>query len=142
MALACTPTPKPLSSAPMPRLSRRFVAALLWIAIALLPLRGFAAAVMPALMASAPAAEAQADDVALAVPCHGDSHDTDATAAPADSTHTCSLCDLCHSSVALAPPTVLALTTTRAAPPRGAAPPAIEPRAPDGLFRPPRAHLA
>lgn len=127
----------------MPRLSRRFVAALLWIAIALLPLRGFAAAVMPALMAAAPSsfvsAHAPADDAAAVHPCHGaEQPSADAGTLPADSSHTCSLCDLCHSGVALAPPAIVALAAPHQAQPRGAAPTAIEPRAPDGLFRPPR----
>jgi hypothetical protein len=131
----------------MPRLPRRFVAALLWIAIALLPLRGFAAAVMPALMATAPSsfvsAHAPAGDAAAVHPCHGaELASTDAGTLPADSSHTCSLCDLCHSGVVAAAPQAVALSTPHEVQPRTAAPTAIEPRAPDSLFRPPRTLLA
>ena len=123
---------------PMPRLSRRFVAALLWIAIALLPLRGLAAAVMPVAMSGlAPVvASAPADDTAVAMPCHGASQD--ASAAAADTSHACALCDLCHSSVAAAPAPMVAMPVLHDAQPLGALPRAALPRAPDGLFRPPR----
>ena len=143
-----------LSSAAMPRPPRRLVVALLWIAMALLPLRALAAAVMPAATAgvASAAVESAAHDVLQAVPCHGASAlvaadadadaDADAGTAPAETTHTCSLCDLCHSSVVSAQPPVLALAELPAALPRAAAPSALEPRAPDGLFRPPRIALA
>ena len=139
-----------LSSAAMPRPPRRLVVALLWIAMALLPLRALAAAVMPAATAgvASAAVESAAHDVLQAVPCHGASAlvsadaDADAGTAPAETTHTCSLCDLCHSSVVTAQPPVLALAELPAALPRAAAPSALEPRAPDGLFRPPRIALA
>ncbi len=139
-----------LSSAAMPRPPRRLVVALLWIAMALLPLRALAAAVMPAATAgvASAAVESAAHDVLQAVPCHGASAlvaadaDADAGTAPAETTHTCSLCDLCHSSVVSAQPPVLALAELPAALPRAAAPSALEPRAPDGLFRPPRFALA
>lgn len=137
-----------LSSAAMPRPPRRLVVALLWIAMALLPLRALAAAVMPAATAgvASAAVESAAHDVLQAVPCHGASAlvaaDADAGTAPAETTHTCSLCDLCHSSVVSAQAPVLALAELPAALPRAAAPSALEPRAPDGLFRPPRIALA
>lgn len=126
----------------MPRSSRRFIAALLWAAIALLPVRGLAAVAMPVLMSGmAPTvASASADDRAVAMPCHSASQEAgDMTA---DSSHTCSLCDLCHCSVAAAPLPVAALPALHEALPWGALPPAVEPRAPDGLFRPPRTFLA
>ena len=124
------------------RLSRRFTAALLWIAIALLPARGFAAVMMPTMMAGTASATASAtvDDVAKAMPCHGASQEkSDATA---DATYTCSLCDLCHSSVAATKTPVTALAAPHEAQPVSASPPALEPRAPDSLFRPPRITLA
>ena len=124
------------------RLSRRFTATLLWIAIALLPVRGFAALMMPMMMAgtASTTASTAVDDAAAAIPCHGASQETsDATA---DATHTCSLCDLCHSSVAATKTPVTALAAPHEAQPVSASPPALEPRAPDGLFRPPRTNLA
>jgi hypothetical protein len=126
----------------MPRLSRRFVAALVWIAIALLPVRGFAAVMMPMVMAgTAPTTvSAPADNAATAMPCHSASQE--ASDATADAHHTCSLCDLCHSSVAAATAPVMALCGPHEAHPLSASPPALEPRAPDGLFRPPRTTLA
>ena len=124
------------------RLSRRFTAALLWIAIALLPARGFAAVMMPTMMAGTASATASAtvDGAAMAMPCHGASQE--ASDVTADATHTCSLCDLCHSGVVAAKPPVTALAAPHEAQPVSASPPALEPRAPDGLFRPPRTNLA
>jgi hypothetical protein len=123
------------------RLPRRFVAALLWIAIALLPVRGLAAAVMPVVMSGMEPAEVSApsDETAVAMPCHGASQDA---AADADAGHTCALCDLCHSSVATAPTALEAVPVLHDAQPSGAMSRAVEPRAPDGLFRPPRTFLA
>jgi hypothetical protein len=124
------------------RLSRRFTTALLWIAIALLPVRGFAAVMMPMMMVGTEptTASAPADDVATAMPCHAASQD--AGDGSTDATHTCSLCDLCHSSVAATTVPVIALSGPHEAQPLSASPPAVEPRAPDGLFRPPRTRLA
>jgi hypothetical protein len=124
------------------RLSRRFTAALLWIAIALLPVRGFAAVMMPIMMvdAGSAAVSAPADDATTAMPCHDASQD--AGDASADATHTCSLCDLCHSSVAATTVPMIALSGPHEAQPYGASPPVLEPRAPDGPFRPPRTTLA
>ena len=118
------------------RPSRRFFAALLWLAIALLPLRGFATGMMPAT-------EAPLHGVATAMeshgPCHGAADDT----APAAGAHAgCSLCDLCHSSaLALDAPILRLASLAQAGPPLHPAA-APEARAPDGLFRPPRALLA
>jgi hypothetical protein len=124
----------------MPRLSRRFIAALLWTAIALLPLRGLAAAVMPVTMSGMTPAvtSAPAEALTAAIPCHAASQD----AADTDTTHTCALCDLCHSSVAAAPASPALLPVLHDAPPVAALPQAVEPRAPDSLFRPPRTFLA
>jgi hypothetical protein len=125
------------------RLSRRFTTTLLWIAIALLPVRGFAAVMMPAVMMAGTVSttvSAPADDATTVMPCHGASQD--AGDASADATHTCSLCDLCHSSVAATTVPVIALSGPLEAQPHSASPPVLEPRAPDGLFRPPRTTLA
>ncbi len=128
------------------RLSRRLTAALLWIAIALLPLRGVAAAVMPVAMSGMATGviSAAADDAKPALPCHGAmaAAADDANAAPADTSHTCAMCDLCHTNVAQATPPSIALPALHEALPQTVAPAAIEPRAPDGLFRPPRTFLA
>jgi hypothetical protein len=120
------------------RLPRRFVAALLWIAIALLPVRGFASVVMPMVMSNAPstAASTPADNTASAMPCHGAS--ADESSAPAGNSHTCSLCDLCHGTVAQVTQPIVSLPTMHEPQPEAAAPPVLEPRAPDSLFRPPR----
>jgi hypothetical protein len=128
------------------RLSRRLTAALLWIAIALLPLRGVAAAVMPVAMSGmgASAIGVPADDVLQALPCHGATAGDagHANAVPADTSHTCAMCDLCHTNVAQTAPPSISLPTLHEALPHTVAPSAIEPRAPDGLFRPPRTFLA
>jgi hypothetical protein len=126
----------------MPRLSRRFVTALLWIAIALLPVRGLAAAVMPMPGSDMPSTVANvlADDAATVMPCHGGAADHDG--ASEKGSHACSLCDLCHATVAqVAAPNVMA-APTREPLPEAAPPQAIEPRSPDRLFRPPRTSLA
>lgn len=133
----------------MSRLTRRLTATLLWIAIALLPVRGLAAAMMPALMPAASPHAAMVVEVPEQMPCHGAMADAAAAevhaepaAAPVGDCPTCSLCALCHASFAQAAPVSLELPTLPSAPPATAAPSALEPRAPDGLFRPPRTHLA
>jgi hypothetical protein len=117
------------------RPSCRLVAAVLWLAIALLPLRVVAAGWMSPGIAAASAASAAAD----ALPCHGmpaDAADEAGNGAPMH--HVCNLCDLCHAGVTVAPePPALALASavqeraTRPLSPHGRV-------APDGLFRPPR----
>ncbi len=126
------------------RLSRRLTTALLWIAIALLPVRSWAAVLMPIAMGdmqSVAAAGATAADATVAVlPCHTAPQ---ATADDSGNTPTaCSMCDLCHTTVAQTAPTSVALPDLHEALPPAAASAAIEPRAPDGLFRPPRTLLA
>jgi hypothetical protein len=115
------------------RPSRRLFTALLWLAIALLPLRAFAAALMPA--ADAPLHGA-ADAMASHAPCHGGEAQDPTPDAGAHAG--CSLCELCHSSaLAVDTPSLRLATLVQAGPPlhRAAVP---EARAPDGLFRPPR----
>jgi hypothetical protein len=126
------------------RLSRRLTAALLWIAIALLPVRGLAAALMPLAMGGmqhdAVASLAMTDAAAVAVPCHAavqDASDSSSSNAPS----TCAMCDLCHTAAAHAAPVSVALPDQHGTLPHAAPSAAIEPRAPDGLFRPPRTHL-
>jgi hypothetical protein len=126
----------------MPSLSRRLSTALLWIAIALLPVRGFAAVMMPMSILGLPSTEtsASADSPAAAMPCHRAA--TDDIGAPASGLHTCSLCDLCHGTVAQVEHPSVALPATHEAQPEAAVPVVLEPRAPDSLFRPPRTSLA
>jgi hypothetical protein len=120
----------------MLRLSPRFVAALLWCVIALLPGRGFAAALMAGPVAPATAALAAADDSA-ALPCHAAPAASDDTGA-APTPHLCHACDLCHAGLAVAPAAPVLGDAPRAG--LAALAPAAHPgrNAPDGLFRPPR----
>jgi hypothetical protein len=127
----------------MARSPRRIAVALLWLALALLPLRGFAALLMP-VGASAPVAAVVTEAPqhhGTAMPCHGAVQD-DAAAAAQPGEHTCSLCDLCHSGVAAFAAPVLTLPALPQAAPVAQSAPSLEPRAPDSLFRPPRPHLA
>jgi hypothetical protein len=128
----------------MARSPRRFAVALLWLALALLPLRGFAALLMP--VGAAPAAATVAAEApqhhGAAMPCHGGAAQDDAAAAAQPGDHTCSLCDLCHSGVAAFSAPVLTLPAMPQDAPVAQAAPSVEPRAPDSLFRPPRPHLA
>jgi hypothetical protein len=127
----------------MSLLSRRLTTALLWIAIALLPVRGAAAVLMPMMMAGvqppAVASTPTADNTVAEMPCHAASQDTIGSS---NSASTCSMCDLCHITVAQAATVSVNLPELHEAPPYAAAPTAIEPRAPDDLFRPPRSFLA
>jgi hypothetical protein len=113
------------------RPSSRLVAAVLWLAIALLPLRVVAAGWMSPGMAAAATSVA-----AEAMPCHGMPADQADSGAPVH--HVCNLCDLCHAGVTVAPaPPAVALASavqesaTMPSSPHGRV-------APDGLFRPPR----
>jgi hypothetical protein len=117
--------------------SRRLIAALVWLAIALLPLRGFAAALMP--VGDAPL-HGSAAVVEAAQPCHGaePGHEADADVSHAG----CSLCDLCHSSALAAEASDLRWSAMPHGQPLRHGATAIEPHAPDGLFRPPRDRLA
>jgi hypothetical protein len=125
------------------RLSHRLTTALLWIAIALLPVRGFAAVLMPMAMAGMPppaVTSSPADGTAAVMPCHAAVQD--ASDSSSNTASTCSMCDLCHTTVAQVAAMLVALPELHETLPSAAAPSAIEPRAPDGLFRPPRTHLA
>ena len=111
--------------------SRRPVVLLLWLLLALLPLRGWAQGTMAM---AAPEAPAQA------LPCHGDmaAHSASHSDSQDTTSPTCSHCDLCH---AAAVPNAPALQAADALP--DLAPAARPARAPaaaqaDSLFRPPR----
>ncbi len=101
----------------------RYRTLILWILLALLPLRGWATSDMQVSMAlgaltgavvakSAVQAAPEAQHHAAA-PCHGDASKSDADAAPEPSGGghaACSLCDLCHSvAMASAEPLLSAL---------------------------------
>ena len=122
----------------MLRPSRPLTIALLWLAIVLLPLRAWAAA-MPVAMTAEPVMAMQIADEAQsgqALPCHGEQHADD------DAPQACSLCGVCH-SVFAAPPGVQApLPALPQARPASARVPAVEPAALAGPERPPRLTLA
>jgi hypothetical protein len=109
--------------------------------LALLPLRGWAAASMampePAMASAAHAWHADAEAHAAVSPCHEAASDDASTTA-----HACNLCDLCHGAVAdLATPALTHLrlpgVTPRPTLARDTGRPAV-----GGLERPPRTHLA
>lgn len=125
-------------------LSRRLTTALLWIAIALLPVRGLAAVLMPIAMGGMPPAAmtsmSAADAAAVAVPCHAAVQE--ASQSSSDAPSTCAMCDLCHTTAVQLAQASVVLPEQHDALPQAAPASAIEPRAPDGLFRPPRTRLA
>jgi cytochrome c5 len=105
--------------------------AVLWLLLALLPLRGWTAAVM-----HLPTADAA---MASAMPCHASAED-DAHAphvAPAGEAMTCTLCDLCHGVVAWTAPATAAPAPLAEAPPSAGLPSALQVVA-KPLYRPPR----
>lgn len=132
---------KPLSFASVFRASRPLTVALLWLAIALLPLRGWAASgTLMALPGGQVAMQAAGDTQATdGTPCHGADHagETGAAAKPA-----CSLCDVCHSAFVAQPAMQAALPVLPRARPRAALVPPVEHAALAGPERPPRIVLA
>ena len=129
----------------MLRPSRPLTVCLLWLAIVLLPVRGWAATMPtaggpmnPAAVAMAQAMQAMQADPAERgpnLPCH-------AASVAQGSASTCSLCDVCHGAVAVAlslPPRMVSLPATR---PSIEPAPAIERPVLDGPDRPPRPLLA
>lgn len=114
------------------RPSSRLVAAILWLAIALLPLRAVAAGWMSPGVTVASAASAATETM----PCHG--VDTDEASIGTPVHHVCNLCDLCHAGLTVAPESP-ALALASAMQERATMPSSPHGRvAPDGLFRPPR----
>lgn len=114
----------------------RLVAALLWLAIALLPLRALGMTWMQA-GATSPVPAATAAAPTDAMPCHGVAPEAPAADVAAVH-HACQLCDLCHAGVAVAPVAPSLGTAPTAAAPDEALPAHPGRVAPDGLFRPPR----
>ncbi|MES2957090.1 MAG: hypothetical protein V4792_02830 [Pseudomonadota bacterium] len=112
---------------------------ILWLMLALLPLRGWAVAAMGVPTAAQSAAAAvQVEDAsstqhgAALPPCHADSSD-DGTA-----TTTCQACDWCHAALGIAADVALVETVLPDDPPAPARVADTGRRAPGGLDRPPR----
>jgi hypothetical protein len=123
----------------MLRLSRPLTLVLLWLAIGLLPMRGWAAAVMPVTMAaealaSAASAPADAGDEASPMPCHGAVIDDSS----AGSNTGCSHCDVCHAATAVLPSVATPLPVLPAAHPGLEPSPGVEHPVQSGPERPPR----
>lgn len=125
----------------MRRLARPSLHWLLWLVIALLPLRGWAQAQMAApaaaramatALTSADATQHHADEAMPA--CHGH---VDSTAAPTQGS-ICSLCDVCHASLGLTAPVELRLPDLPGAVPTATPVPGLADGPPSELFRPPR----
>jgi hypothetical protein len=123
----------------MLRLSRPLTLALLWLAIALLPMRGWAAAVMPVVVTAqtgdaAMPAPADAGGHDGAMPCHGGTADGAGTPGNGGCAH----CAVCHGATAVMPSASLPLTAAPEAHPGLEAPPGIERPVHSGPERPPR----
>jgi len=110
---------------------------ILWLMLALLPLRGWAVASMGLPSAEPVAVQAMAGDATMPS-CHG------ATDAGTDggATGNCQACDWCHASLAAPPRAPLAAVALPAAPPRLAAMRDTGRRLSGGVERPPRSPLA
>jgi hypothetical protein len=103
----------------------RFRCVILWILLALLPLRGWAMSDMQVSMATSSLAMASAEVVtphgahemqaSAALPCHGEAASLQADNAPESNSGThsaCSLCDLCHSVAMVTAQTALSAAPT------------------------------
>lgn len=123
---------------------------LLWLLIALLPLRGGAHVGMMLNTAAhtgvAAAATAQGDalsDHAVDLPCHesaaADSTDASATDPTRAAASHCSTCDACHASLAPAPADAPSWAALPTAAPTPAPDTGLPPGVVRGLYRPPRA---
>ena len=126
----------------MLRPSRPLTVWLLWLAIALLPLRALAAATMPVAMVAEAAAVMAADAASpttsdAAGPCHQGSDE----AGVADG-HSCGLCGVCHSAVVSLPTPVSTLPAMPVARPPIDPDPGVERPVSGGPDRPPRSLLA
>lgn len=98
--------------------------AILWLLLALLPLRGWAH-----LSMHLPAA-----DTSVMAPCHGAVADAD----PSAPAQPCTLCDICHGAMLPWPDGAASHQDRRAQPLPDAAPRPAPAAEPDTLFRPPR----
>jgi len=132
-------------------MTRIWRVALLTLLIALLPLRGWAWAVMPVATPSTSAVSAAVDHGVDArtqtppaeMPCHGHGASPDEAPEPSPSpakvAHTCSLCDLCHAGVIAPPSWSWAPDAPPLSAPSWAVTAAQGRDGQDGVFRPPRA---
>lgn len=129
------------------RPSRSLTTWLLWLAIALLPVRAWAVAAMPVAMGGAAAWTQVQGGVAIevdvepsqpATPCHGASQPGDDASAP----QACSLCGVCHAAFAVWPSVQAALPALAPERPPSAFTQAVETAALAGPERPPRLLLA
>jgi hypothetical protein len=122
--------------------SSRLAATLLWLLLALMPLRSLAQGWM--LVADAAVASATAAPMALdePAPCHGHAGSGGAHEASATADHPlhagCGLCDLCHAAGLPAAAAVPHFGPVPDPAVRAAADQPATPPAPDGPFRPPR----
>ena len=110
---------------------------ILWLMLALLPLRGWAVVSMGLPMSDAgPAAMAAADPAPTGqMPCHDMAGDAVAGSA-------CQACDWCHAAIVLPSAWTFAGDELPAAPPRVGPAQDTGRHMPGGLDRPPRTHLA
>jgi len=102
---------------------RRSSLVLLWLLLALLPLRGWANLTMHLPTPAAPAV----------APCHGVDGQT-----AADAATPCTLCDVCHGAMLLLADSLERGSDRRAQPLPAALPATALVAEPDALFRPPR----
>ena len=107
----------------MSRALRRTSLVLLWLMLALLPLRGWANLTM----------HLPATDTPVMAPCHG----TEAAADAVGTSQPCTLCDVCHGAM-LPASHAPQLKDPQTQPQPVAAPMAAAAAEPDALFRPPR----
>ncbi len=105
---------------------RRSSLVLLWLLLALLPLRGWANLTMHLPVQDTPAV----------APCHG--LEGQSATGPADAAAACTLCDVCHGAVLLLAGGEPQQSDRRAQPLPAALPFAAQAHEPDALFRPPR----
>lgn len=105
---------------------------IVWLMLALLPLRSVAVVAMQDAPTRPAAVHAAGSEV---MPCHDND---DASASAANAGHACHLCDLCHSALATAPAARLASAMLPAPPLTPKASPDTGRQLPGGLERPPR----
>lgn len=103
---------------------RRYSLLMLWLLLALLPLRGWAHLSM----------HLPATDTTAMAPCHG----AEAAADPTAPSQVCTLCDICHGAMLPWADNAAPSKDRRAQALPAAAPRAAPASEPDTLFRPPR----
>jgi hypothetical protein len=99
---------------------------LLWLLLALLPMRGWANLTM----------HLPVQDAAAVAPCHG--AEGQSAADPADTPAPCTLCDVCHGAMLLPACAAPQHGDRRGQPLPAAVPLAAQSAEPETLFRPPR----